>query len=190
MKTAGIIGITATATIVVEIILGVLLAKSGLYNVSVLSPDPGPIHWLFSTTSRNSVIHHSAGIHPPNLADSALAVEGFHHYNEMCVTCHGAPGIERSEAGEGLYPHPPDLVHSAKHMPAREMFWIVKNGIKSTGMPSFGKTHSDQKIWAIVAFLEKMKNMTPAEYASMQKAAKSGEGNQTMQKTNINMHKH
>lgn len=167
MKRTRTIVATVAATIAAEIIFGIAFAESGIYNVSVLSPDPGTIHWLFSTTSRNSVIRHSEGIHTPNLADSALAVEGFHHYNEMCVTCHGAPGIERSEAGDGLYPHPPDLVHSAEHMPARQLFWVVKNGIKSTGMPSFGKTHSDQKIWAIVAFLEKMKTMTPQEYSAM-----------------------
>lgn len=190
MRRVGVIAAAMGATIAAEIIVGMLFAESGLYNVSVLSPDPGPIHWLFRTTSRNSVIRHSESIRTPILADSTLAVEGFHHYNEMCVTCHGAPGVERSEAGKGLYPHPPNLVHSAEHMPPRQLFWVVKNGIKSTGMPSFGKTHSDQKIWAIVAFLEKMKDMTPAEYTAMQKSSEIGESIQTKQEKKSNMHKH
>ncbi len=190
MKKSRIIVATIAATVLVEVIFAMLFAESGLYNVSVLSPDPAPIHWLFSTTSRNSVIHHSEGIHAPDLADSALAAEGFHHYNEMCVTCHGAPGIERSEAGEGLYPHPPDLVHSAEHMPSPRLFWIIKNGIKSTGMPSFGKTHSDQKIWAIVAFLEKMKTMTPVEYAAMRKSAEAADAQHEPQKMKSHPHTH
>ncbi len=162
--------------LVVELILLVIFVNSGLYNVSTMSPDPGFLHWIFSRTSDNSAEHYSKGIAVPSLTDSSMVVEGYGHYHEMCVTCHGAPGVDRSEIGQGLYPHPPDLAHSANEMGPGRLFWVVKNGIKSTGMPGFGKTHSDQKIWAIVAFLEKMKNMTPQEYASMQKTAVNEEG--------------
>ncbi len=166
MKTVGIV----VSVLVVELILLVVFVYSGIYNVSTMSPDPGFLHWVFSRTSDNSAQHHSEGIAVPSLTDSAMIVEGFHHYNEMCVTCHGAPGVQRSDIGRGLYPHPPNLVHSAREMGANRLFWVAKNGIKSTGMPGFGRTHSDQKIWAIVAFLEKMKTMTPEQYAAMRAA--------------------
>lgn len=158
-------------TLLIEIVLFYLFIQSGMYNVSALSPDPGIIQWVFGTTSDNSVEHHAKNIEMPDLNDSTMVAVGFGHYNEMCVGCHGAPGVKRSEAGQGLYPKAPNLVHSAKEMPAKELFWVVKNGIKSTGMPAFGKTHSDQKIDDIVAFLEKMKTMTPQEYARMKKNA-------------------
>ncbi len=176
-KTVGIIA----ATIAVEAIVLVLFVQSGFYNVSTLSPDPGFLRWIFSTTSDNSVKHHANGIKAPTLADNSMIAEGFDHYNDMCVTCHGAPGVDRSEAGEGLYPQPPDLVRSAKELPPEDLFWVIKNGVKSTGMPGFAKTHSDQKIWAMVAFLEKMKNMTPQDYAAMQKQ------NASMNNMNMNM---
>ncbi len=169
MKTVGIV----VSVLVVELILMVIFVYSGIYNVSTMSPDPGFLRWVFSKTSDNSAIHHSEGIAVPSLADSAMVAEGFHHYNETCAGCHGAPGVQRSEIGEGLYPHPPDLARSAKHQSPARLFWVVKNGIKSTGMPGFGRTHSDQKIWEIVAFLEKMKNMTPGQYATMRAAAMS-----------------
>jgi len=171
MKTIKVIVIT----LVVEIIIFLGVSLTGLYNVSVLSPDPGIMQWFFSTTSDHSVEHHAKGIKLPDLNDSAMVAVGFDHYNEMCVSCHGAPGVKRSEVGQGLFPQAPDLTESAKEMPARELFWVVKNGIKSTGMPAFGKTHSDQKIDDIVAFLEKMKNMSPQEYQQMKKSLGHGE---------------
>ncbi len=167
MKTVKIVALT----ILIEIALFVFFIYSGMYNVSVLSPDPGIVQWVFGTTSDHSVEHHAKNIEMPNLNDSTMVAAGFEHYNEMCVGCHGAPGIKRSVVGQGLFPKAPNLVHSAKEMPAKQLFWIVKNGIKSTGMPTFGKTHSDQKIQDIVAFLEKMKTMTPQDYAKMKKIA-------------------
>lgn len=161
-----IVGIVA-ATLVAELLLMVLFINTGFYNVSTMSPDPGFLHYIFSHTSDVSAADHSKGIPVPSLTDSSMIVEGYHHYHEMCEVCHAGPGIERSDISMGLYPHPPNLMHSAKELPPNRLFWVVKNGIKSTGMPGFGKTHSDKKIWAIVAFLEKMKNMTPQEYAAM-----------------------
>jgi mono/diheme cytochrome c family protein len=89
--------------------------------------------------------------------------------NEMCVGCHGAPGAERSEIGRRLHPHESNLTRSAKELEPAELFWAVKNGIESTGMPAFGSAHSDMKILTIVAFLEKMKDMKPREHIAMRK---------------------
>ena len=163
MRTVGIIG----ATLIMEILLAIIFISTGIYNVSVTSPDPRPLRWIFSRTRDNSVEHHAKGIAVPPLSDSLTINGGFSHYEDMCVGCHGAPGIERSEIGKGLYPHGPDLVHSAKEMEPAKLFWVVKNGIKSTGIPGFGLTHSDRKIWAIVAFMEKMKDMTAQDYKTM-----------------------
>ena len=184
------------ATLVIELIVAVIFIWSGLYNVSTLSPDPGPLKWVFSTTSRNSIEHHAKGIVVPqdvkvlyegtssgdSQADSSMIAEGFDHYNDMCVTCHAGPGLDKSEAGIGIYPQAPDLARSAKELPPQDLFWVIKNGVKSTGMPGFAKTHSDSKIWAMVAFLEKMKNMTPQQYAAMQNA------NSSMKSMNMKMH--
>ncbi|HKI45365.1 MAG TPA: cytochrome c [Balneolales bacterium] len=172
MKTLKII----IATLLAEIVLGIIFIYSGFYNVSVMTPDPGIMTWALSTTSDRSVEHHAANIKMPDLADSTMIAHGFKRYNEMCVGCHGAPGVKRGDGGKGLDPHPPDLARSAKEMPAKNLFWVIKNGIKSTGMPSFGKTHSDQKIQDIVAFLEQMKNMTPQQYAMMKKSTGAGTG--------------
>ena len=88
----------------------------------------------------------------------------------MCVMCHGAPGIEAGEAREGLNPQPP-LLAKVKDLvtdPPGELFWVIKNGIKMTGMPAWGPTHSDEKIWAMVAFVRKLPNLSAEEYKVMQ----------------------
>jgi len=177
-KTVGIIA----ATHAVELAVAVIFIQIGAYNVSVLSPDPRLIQWVFNTTSSNSIEHHAKGITVPTLTDSSTIADGFANYNAMCVTCHGAPGVDPSEAGQGLFPQPPDLAESAKELSPGALFWVIKNGIKSTGMPSFAKAHSDQKIWGMVAFIEKMKTMTPDKYAMMQKSAanKEDEGHTAM----------
>ncbi len=170
MKTLGII----VAVLAVEAIILVIFVYSGLYNVSTLSPDPSVIKWIFSTTSDSSAEHHSRGIAAPSLTEPSMVVAGFRVYHEMCETCHGAPGVEKTDISRGLYPHPPNLADSAKELTAGRLFWVIKNGIKSTGMPGFGRTNPDGKIWTIVAFLERMKNMTAADYAAMRNRLSKG----------------
>jgi mono/diheme cytochrome c family protein len=112
---------------------------------------------------QRSVRAHASGIQPPtNLA--GRAAQGASDFDEMCVQCHGAPGKERGEVGQGLNPRPPSLVDAAPRWSSSELFWIVKNGIQMTGMPAFGPTHDDDRIWAIISFVQRLPTTTPAQY--------------------------
>jgi mono/diheme cytochrome c family protein len=148
---------------------------SGLFDVAASSPDNGAVRWVVKTVRERSVARRLKDVQVPPLSDPALIRSGFLHYRENCATCHGAPGIEASEIGQGLSPYPPELATASQDANPRELFWIVKNGIKMTGMPAFGVTHTDPEIWSIVAFLLKMPKMTPEEYQAMVEAAQ-GEG--------------
>jgi mono/diheme cytochrome c family protein len=167
----------------VVLTLGVLLVGSlifiysGWYNVSAINEETGIMRWVLNTTSDNSVEHYSKDISVPDLNDSLIIKVGFEYYNEMCVSCHGAPGKEESELSKGLNPHAPYLVRSAKHMDPRELFWVTKNGIKMTGMPAWGKTHSDEKIWAIVAFMKRLPSTSAEEYEKMEREPEPREKN-------------
>jgi len=86
----------------------------------------------------------------------------------MCVICHGAPGKEQSEISKGLHPSPPDLAEAPRRWNSAQLFWIVKNGIKMTGMPAFGPTHSDNQLWDLVAFVQKLPSLSPDQYNQMQ----------------------
>lgn len=161
------------------LVLAVLLfIFSGVYNVAASSPDSGLIAWGLKTTQERSV--HRAyeslegKVQIPPLDDAEKIRTGLVHYHEMCVTCHGAPGIKVSEIGQGLNPFPPELAARAAEDEPLETYWIVKNGIKMTGMPSFGVTHTDDEIWAIVAFLNRLPKLSPQEYQAMVQQAGLG----------------
>lgn len=175
MKT--VLTLVAFSALLVMAALGFIY--SGTYDVSAASPDAGLIHWALDTTRSRSV--HRAmeslegKVQVPPLDDPERIRTGLYHYHEMCATCHGAPGVQISSIGQGLNPYPPELVDEAGHEGPEELFWVTKNGIKMTGMPSFGVTHSDDEIWAIVAFMKKMPSLTPAQYEAMVREAGLGE---------------
>lgn len=166
---------TIVVTLLVELVLAVVVAAfvvtSGTYNVAAIKPHYGLTEKVLSSTMDNSVRHHASGIELSATYKNPDLGEGFEHYHEMCVTCHGAPGVEKSEAGQGLNPRAPDLSKSVTDMSPQEVFWILKNGIKMTGMPAFGPTHDDEKLWDITAFVKGLPEMTPAQYQEMVKKA-------------------
>jgi mono/diheme cytochrome c family protein len=169
MKTA----LTLAVLLAVLALVGFGFMVSGIYDVAASTPDAGLVGWVLGTTQHHSVERRAAGIVPPRLDDPAMIRRGLVHYHEMCATCHGAPGLTISEIGQGLNPAPPELAAHAADDPAGETFWIVKNGIKMTGMPAFGVSHSDEEIWAIVAFLRKMPTLTPEQYQALVKQAQA-----------------
>jgi mono/diheme cytochrome c family protein len=160
--------------IVVIVAAAIGFIFSGLYDVSASTPDRGLIRWALVTTQRHSVHRAVEGIKGkvkvPNLEDPQLLRAGLVQYHQMCATCHGAPGVNISEIGQGLNPDPPELSDVGRDEP-EETFWIVKNGIKMTGMPAFGVTHTDDEIWAIVAFTRKMGKLNPQQYQAMAQQA-------------------
>ncbi|HUZ59813.1 MAG TPA: cytochrome c [Hanamia sp.] len=152
-------------TLIVIIAAFTVYIYSGSYNVSQLAPHNTITKWAINTAKEKSISKRIQNIKVPPMNDTSMLVEGFRHYNEMCSTCHGGPGISPDELAKGLYPKPPKF-YKSKDMPKpSEAFWVIKNGIKYTAMPAFGPTHNDQKIWAITDFvLNKMNKMSPEEY--------------------------
>ena len=152
---------------------------TGRYNVAATSP-----HWditleILETVRDQSITRFSQGVSvPQSLDDPKLREVGFHHYHEMCRLCHGAPGYEREEFAEGLYPNPPHLASGSiqKEWSDAQLYWIVDNGLKMTGMPSFGVTHSKRQMWGIIAFLRILPNLNPQEYGSMVESAAKQNG--------------
>jgi mono/diheme cytochrome c family protein len=119
---------------------------------------------------QRSVAEHAQGINAPAQLTDEQAREGARVYNETCVYCHGAPGKDPVDIGKGLNPEPPFLPDTIADWKTGEVFWIIKNGIKMTGMPSFGPSHKDDEIWKLVAFVQRMPKMTPEQYEQMTQA--------------------
>jgi len=156
--------------LVVLIILTVValagFAWSGLYNVGADDPHWGMTESLLTIVRSRSIAVHSRDIKVPNLDNPQLIAMGAGHYSEMCTGCHLAPGMDASELHVGLYPKPPVLYKSGINDPVRA-FWVIKHGIKMTAMPAWGTSHSDQAIWAVVAFLRKLPELSPEQYKSL-----------------------
>ncbi len=159
---------TAVVLLVLLAAAGLAFIYSGLYNVAADEEHSGFVRWVLHTTQSKSVHRRAEQVVVPDWVakpSPAALRTGFIHYQEMCATCHGAPGVPISEIGQGLNPAPPELSGHAED--PDESFWIIKHGIKMTGMPGFGVTHDDEEIWAIVAFLQAMPKMTQEDYKKM-----------------------
>jgi len=164
--------IRVLAVVVIIFLIFFIYIYSGSYNISATVPHNKLTRWVIGITTDNSIKHHSKDIQVPNLNDNAMIKLGAEHYKEMCVDCHGAPGIHQDEIAKGLYPKPPMLAKTVHEWTPAELFWMTKNGIKMTGMPAWGPTHTDDKIWALVAFMEKLPAMTPEQFNKLVKDIK------------------
>lgn len=168
--------LSVVGTLAVLALGALVLLYSGIYNVAATRAHFAPVAWAMTTLMEHSVRDYASEITPPPPPDSSQVMTGFEHFESMCVTCHGAPGQDRSEIGQGLLPEPPELSEEAEEWSRAELFWIVKHGIKMTGMPAFGPTHDDETIWGIVAFVEKLPEMSAAEYEAYRAAAGTSGG--------------
>lgn len=155
------------ATLGAGLLVALAVVFFGLYNVAATAGHMAPMQWLLHTTMVNSVRPRAYDIRAPELDEPHLVQAGFREFNEMCVGCHGAPGVERSEVGLGLMPQPPDLSVAVKYWTPEQLFWILKHGVKMTGMPAFGPTHDDKELWTVVAFLRTLPGISPAEYQAL-----------------------
>jgi mono/diheme cytochrome c family protein len=154
-------------TVVFVVVLLLIAAgvgiASGAYDIGADAP-----HW--SVTERaiellrdRSIAQHAQGVTVPDLDDPKRMAEGAEHYAAMCTGCHLAPGQSDSELRQGLYPMPPNLSQAGVDN-AAEAFWVIKHGVKLTAMPAWGKSHDDESIWNLVAFVRQLPKMTPEQY--------------------------
>lgn len=145
---------------------------SGAYDFGADAPHWPPIARLIDYARDRSLDSRASEIAVPRLDDAKMISLGAEHYAEMCVGCHLAPGVDETDIRKGLYPRPPLLADPWPANPARE-FWAIKHGVKLSAMPAWGQTHSDDIIWAIVAFLQKLQGMTPEQYAALTNAGEA-----------------
>ncbi|HEY9420753.1 MAG TPA: cytochrome c [Thermoanaerobaculia bacterium] len=164
--------VTLLGGLIFLLLAGLLFIFSGVYDVAATGEDGGPIEWVLETTRERSVYRaaESLEIQVPRLDDPRMIRSGLVRYHALCATCHGAPGVKISATGQGLNPYPPELAGEAGEDPL-ELFWVVKNGIKMTGMPAYGVTLSDEEIWEVVAFLKRMPQLSPEEYRALARQA-------------------
>lgn len=147
--------------------LGFLFLWSGLINVSASRGHWKGTEWLLTFVMRNSVKTHASGINAPPLNDENLVILGAGHFHGGCAYCHGAPGVPISPLARAMLPPPPDLATQMRSWRDRELFWIVKNGIKYTSMPAWVGQKRDDEVWAVVAFLHRLPALDERSYRDL-----------------------
>ena len=147
-----------------SLLCGALFIYLGVFNVAADDPHTRPMYWLMETVRERSVAVRARGIEVPSLSDPAMIAAGGADYDEMCTGCHLQPGMDDSEISAGLYPQPPRLASVRRDNPA-QTFWIIKHGFKMSGMPAWGLTHDDTRLWAMVAFLQQLPRLSAEQYA-------------------------
>jgi mono/diheme cytochrome c family protein len=170
------IGGTILVLLAVQALAAMAFIYSGVYSVAATDPHWSITHSFLETARVQSVRAQASGIKvPENLADHKRVVAGTSHFAEHCSTCHSAPGVEAGEMAKGMHPLPPVLKDAARRWSPGELFWMVRNGIKMTGMPAW-PSHSDEDIWDIVAFLGRLPTMSEKDYGALVKESMEAGG--------------
>ena len=147
-------------------VLGGLIVYAGFFNVSALVPDQAPLQWLLVTTREASIRYHAKGVVAPQPTGPAQVDNGFRLFQAECSMCHSVRGLGAGIMSVGLNPPAPPLAELID-MTDAETFWVVKNGIRFTGMPGWQATNTDAELWDIVAFLKGSKDMTESDFVAM-----------------------
>jgi cytochrome c553 len=159
-----IVGTLATLALV---LIGTgLFIESGIYNIGADDHHTKIVLALIEQLREHSIDVRDRGIELRYVEDLQKIAAGAKRYAALCVGCHLAPGVTKSEIRTGLYPHPPNLAQEDLR-DGRRAFWIVKHGIKMSAMPSWGKTLDDEAIWDVVSFVRKMPDMSPETYQQL-----------------------
>ncbi|HEY1638748.1 MAG TPA: cytochrome c [Rhizomicrobium sp.] len=161
---------TIAAFLVLSLAVIAVVIGSGVYDFAADSPHAAVMTKLIGFARERSIEVRAAGVKVPPLGNPAMTREGAEHYAEMCVSCHLAPGVPENEMRPGMNPKPPVLASVPPEEPA-EQFWIIKHGLKMTAMPAWGTTHSDQEIWNMVAFLQRLPSMPVQQYRGLTQEA-------------------
>jgi len=155
------------------IVAGAVAAVVGFNRIKLDAlHEPGPVETFLATNIKKILIARSSrqGIPPAPTDLKASIKEGETVYGTDCSMCHGMDGRTPTDTGRWMYPRASDLTSpTVQQYSDRELFWIIKNGIRLTGMPAFGKVEPDEHIWNLVTYVRTL----PANPA----AKKEGDSN-------------
>ena len=149
--------------IIIIIVVIIVVALAGFaasqFNLSALN-EPGKIETYLATQAKHFLIGRASreGLPPEPVRSPAGVAEGEKFYGSECALCHGLDGHKPTDNGRWMYPRAADLTSpSVQQYSDHELFWILKNGIRLSGMPAFGKVETDQHMWELVRYIRTLK---------------------------------
>ncbi len=156
--------------ILLVLVLCVVFLRGGAYDVAADEPHWQVTRSMMEKVRSASIERRSAHIEVPPLGDATLITSGAGNYDAMCASCHLQPGVEATEMSRGLYPAPPNFMTRPPE-DAAAAFWVIKHGIKMSGMPAWGQSMDDEYVWGLVAFLKELHDMSADRYRELVEAS-------------------
>ena len=144
---------------------GLAVVEFGLYDTASTKPHYPLVSWAAHATFTHSTQMRAQAVRAPDHFTPEQVDAGFQRYAADCMMCHGGPGVARAPWVRGLTPTPPYLLDAAYRWTPAQLDFILEHGVKMSAMPSWGETRSHDQIWSLVAFLEALPDISPAEFA-------------------------
>ena len=160
MRTARLIALLALAAVAGA----AAFVRSGLYDISATDQHLPPVYWTIETAMKHSVERRGRRIAAPPLGAPEQLGRGLALYRLHCVQCHGAPGVAPEPFALGMTPLPAPLAQTGREWAPGEIYWVVKHGIKMTGMPAWEFRLAEDDLWAVVAFVQRLPSYSPEDY--------------------------
>lgn len=163
---------TVIVTLLVLVGIAAAVVFSGAYNVAATDKHTAIVNWVLASARVNAVRARvdDNGV-PGDLTSEERIAAGAKSYRDMCVGCHGAPGVEQRPFAEHMLPKPPDMKAVAEFWSAAEIHWILDHGFKMTGMPAWGPVVEPETLWDLAAFVQAYPEIDAARFATLSQAA-------------------
>ena len=163
-----LLALVAVAAIVLGVLGGVYFVTAGVSA----RPEPSTLERVLARTVRDLAIgwHARHDTNPIPKTDEAIAA-GRAHFADHCASCHGNDGCGNTQMGRGLYPRVPDMRQAAtQKLDDHELFYIIENGIRLTGMPGWGTgtRAGEEDSWRLVRFIRHLPHVTQQEIEDME----------------------
>lgn len=152
-------------------LVAALIVFGGLYDVSAKAQHTKVVAWAVHTTMIHSVKRRAPDV--TGLPKTASFWSGAAEYETHCLSCHGGPGVSRAAWTKGMLPTPPFLVDAPSRWSRADLYKIVHDGVKMTGMPAWSEVDDDRRISDVVAFVQAVPKLTPTQFQQAMKAVRS-----------------
>lgn len=160
--------LTLSSILLAAVLIGSSIIFFGLFNVSARGGHWPVVSWVLHTSFRQSVALRAPPVSTvPELDDDDLVALGARHYQLSCAVCHGEPDDRQPRTMVSMLPAPPPIKEAVSGWEPNELFWIIKHGVKMTGMPHWPARERDDDIWPVVAFLERQTDLDNRQYKAL-----------------------
>lgn len=160
-------------SVIVAIIAVFVVVSSGMISVAADKAHQPMVYNFLDWARTQSIAKASEDIIVPKFDEAAMISSGGADYNDMCAGCHLSPAAAATDLSAGLYPKPPNFTDAEvverykSEAGAQQSFWAIKHGIMASGMPAWGATHDDDRLWAMVAFIRVLPELSADQYTML-----------------------